>query len=87
MPRLDTIRNVHIRVYPDDTEKHRMPHFHAASPEGEMVVSLPELEVIAGSVKDHKAVLEWAAIEVNLKRLMDEWDRGNPAVPVRRPNS
>ena len=86
MPRLHTIGNVQIRVYPDDTKKHRMPHFHAASPEGDMVVSLPELQVIAGLVKDRKAVLAWAEIEANLKRLMDEWDRGNPNVPVRRPN-
>jgi hypothetical protein len=50
-----------------------------------MVVSLPGLQVIAGSVKDQSVVLEWAGIEVNLKNLMDEWDRGNPAVPVRRP--
>jgi len=84
MPRLHTIGNVQIRVYPDDTKKHRMPHFHAASPEGDMVVSLPELQVIAGSVRDVNAVLAWAAVEENLKRIMDAWDRGNPTVPVRR---
>jgi hypothetical protein len=43
-----TIGNVHIRVYPDDTKRHRMPHFHAASPDGDMVVSLPALQVIVG---------------------------------------
>jgi hypothetical protein len=85
MPRLHTIGNVQVRVYPDDTKKHRMPHFHAASPDDDMVVSLPELEIIAGSVKDWRAVLEWAMIEMNLKRLTVEWDRGNPGVPVRRP--
>nr|WP_158258611.1 DUF4160 domain-containing protein [Rhodopila globiformis] len=84
MPRLHTIGNVQIRVYPDDTKKHRMPHFHAASPEGDMVVSLPDLQVIAGSLKDRAAVLEWARIEANLERLMVAWDQGNPTVPVRR---
>jgi len=65
MLRLHTIGNVQIRVYPDDTKKHRrgMPHVHAASPEGDMVVSLPKLQVIAGSVKDRNSVLAWAEIE------------------------
>jgi hypothetical protein len=61
-----------------------MPHFHAASPNGDLVVSLPDLQVIAGSVRDQRAAPEWAAIEANLQRLMDEWDRGNPTVLVRR---
>ena len=87
MPRLHTIGNVQIRVYPDDTKRHRMPHVRAASPEGDMVVSLPALQVIAGSVKDRKAVLDWAGIAENCKWLMDEWDRGNPTVLVRRPNT
>ncbi len=52
-----------------------------------MVVSLPELQAIAGSVKDRNSVLAWAEIEVNLKRRMDEWDRGNATVPVRKPNA
>lgn len=49
-----------------------------------MVVSLPDLQVIAGSLKDRAAVLEWARIEANLERLMVAWDQGNPTVPVRR---
>jgi hypothetical protein len=38
-------------------------------------------------VEDRKAVLDWARIAENRDRLMDEWDRGNPTVPVRRPNA
>ncbi len=85
MPRLHTIGNIEIRVYPDDTKKHRMPHFHAASPEGDMVVSLPELDVVVGSVRNQGAVLGWARDQVNLSRLMDTWDNGNPTLKVRRP--
>lgn len=85
MPRLHTIGNVEIRVYPDDTKKHRMPHFHAASPEGDMVVSLPELDVVVGTVRNREAVLGWARDQVNFSRLMDTWDKGNPNLKVRRP--
>ncbi len=85
MPRITTLGNIEIRVYPDDMKKHRMPHFHAASLEGDMVVSLPGLDVIAGSVRDVRAVLVWAATGSNLKTLMDQWDLGNPSIKVRRP--
>jgi hypothetical protein len=54
---------------------------------GDMVVSLPELQVIAGFVRDPAAVLSWARIEDNLKRLMDEGDKGNPSIPVGRPGT
>lgn len=85
MPRLHTIGNIHIRVYHDDTGKHRMPHFHAVTPDGGMVISLPELHVIAGLIRNWETVVAWAGAEENLNRLMDQWDRGNPTTPVRRP--
>jgi hypothetical protein len=85
MPRLHSIGSVHIRIYADDTRKHRMPHFHAASPDGDMVVALPDLHVLAGTIRDWHPVLEWAREAPNLKRLMDEWDRCNPTMTIRRP--
>lgn len=85
MPRLHSIGNIHIRVYPGDTRKHRMPHFHAVTPDAAMVISLPELHVIAGLIRNWEAVVAWAELEDNLNRLMDEWDRGNPTALIRRP--
>ncbi len=85
MPRIVTLRSTQIRVYPDDTRKHKQPHFHAASPDGEVVISLPELDVIAGAVRNLDEVMAWAFIPSNLTRLMDVWDLGNPNIKVRRP--
>jgi hypothetical protein len=84
MPRMTTIGSTEVRVYPDDTKKHKRPHFHAASPDGEAVIGLPDLDVIAGSLRNLKAVKEWAAVDANLTKLMDAWDLGNPAAKVRR---
>ncbi len=87
MPRLHTLGNVEIRVYPDDAQKHRMPHFHAVSPNEEIVISLPELTVIAGTLRSRARVIVWASVAANLIRLMDVWDLGNPNMKVRRPLS
>jgi hypothetical protein len=83
MPRLATVGSTQIRVYADDTRKHKQPHFHAASPDGGAVISLPELDVIAGSVKNIDAVIGWAPTNENLRKLLDAWDLGNPTMKIR----
>lgn len=84
MPRLASLGSTQVRVYPDDTRKHKRPHFHAASPDGDAVIGLPECDVIAGSVRNMGEVLEWAGQAENLARLIAAWDLGNPGMKVRR---
>ncbi|UEM18419.1 DUF4160 domain-containing protein [Skermanella mucosa] len=83
--RMGQVGNVVIRVYPDDTKKHRRPHFHAVGPDDNIVVGLPLLDIIEGSIasKDRDRVLDWAT--ENLQRLIDAWNIGNPTIPVRTP--
>jgi hypothetical protein len=83
MPRLALLRNIAIRVYLDDTKKHRRPHFHAVGPDRNAVIALPSLEVIEGDlVRGELAeVLRWA--QANLDRLIEQWNDGNPKFPVR----
>lgn len=78
-----TLGNLAIRVFFNDTQKHRQPHFHAVGPEDSMVVSLPDLKIIEGMVGSHADVLDWA--RANLPRLVGEWNRCNPHMPAREP--
>jgi hypothetical protein len=80
-----TIGSTQIRVYPDDTKKHKRPHFHAASPDSDVVIGLPELDVIAGSVRNLHDVIAWAIVPHNLVKVLDAWDLGNPTMPTKRP--
>lgn len=86
MPLVATVGNVRIRVYLQDTGQHSRPHFHAAGPDGEMVVGIPELDVIAGSlpVASRRAVLGWA--EEHRQALMDAWNVANPGMPAQMPD-
>jgi len=81
--RIVQIGNICVRVYADDAKKHKRPHFHAVGPDDNIVVGLPELDIIEGAIsaKARDQVLEWAA--GNRGRLIDAWNRGNPTTPVR----
>jgi hypothetical protein len=83
MPRLATVGSVEIRIYFRDTDRHKTPHFHAVGPDEEVLVSLPECRVLAGSMRsaDYRRVVQWAS--ENMARLVAEWDRCNPHLPVR----
>ena len=47
---LDRIGNISIRVFANDTKKHRRPYLHAVGPEDNVVVSLPDLRIIEGAL-------------------------------------
>ncbi len=46
MPTIHRIGNVEIRINFNDTKKHKDPHFHADSPDSDLVVSIRTLKVI-----------------------------------------
>jgi hypothetical protein len=43
-----------------------------------VVVSLPELAIIAGRLRRSRDVIAWARRPENLSRLVEAWNRGNP---------
>jgi hypothetical protein len=64
--------------FADDARRHRQPHFHAVDPDQAVVVSLPELAIIAGRLRRSREVIAWARQVENLRRLVGAWNRGNP---------
>lgn len=74
MPAIVVLGSVKITVYADD---HHPPHFHVLTTEGEVLVRLSTMQVMAGRIraKDLRVALEWAA--ANRKAIEDEWNRLN----------
>ncbi len=70
MPVVHSLRNVRIRIYPDD---HNPPHFHVVGPDWECVVDIGTLTIVRGSPKNNNIndVLEWAGS--NREFLMEKW--------------
>ena len=80
MPKIYVIGSIEIWIYFFDTKKHKSPHFHAVSPDGEMVVEIASLEKLAKNmkVKQQKKVLDWAGSEEAAQLLKDSWNECNP---------
>lgn len=62
-----------VSMYYFDTRQHQRPHIHVRYQEQEVVLSIPEGEVLAGSLKSNKMKLVQAWIEIHQDELMADW--------------
>jgi hypothetical protein len=74
MPTISMFYGVLIRMFFYDTEKHKKPHLHAEYQGNVAVYSIPDGNVLAGSLplKRHKLVVAW--IEIHQDSLMANWE-------------
>jgi hypothetical protein len=78
MAKLPKDGKVEIKVRGHD---HLPPHFHVITPEGECIVEIATLTVLAGTLPKRAAwAIEWAA--ENRSVLIAEWNRRNPQYPT-----
>jgi hypothetical protein len=61
-------------MYYFDNRKHQMPHIHLKCGDDEAVISIPNGEVIEGSIRSNKLKLAQAWIEIHQDELMRNWD-------------
>lgn len=82
MPRIHTIGPVEIWIYFNDTQRHRQPHFHAVTADEQVVMAIPTLAVLAGSLQGRlrRRVTVWA--RNRMTQLVAEWNRCNPQMPA-----
>ena len=60
-------------MYYFDTRKHKMPHIHVKYQGQEVVLSIPDGEVLGGQLKRNKMKLVQAWIEIHKDQLMADW--------------
>lgn len=63
-----------IRMFFRDNEKHKLPHIHAEYQGQIGVYSIPEGELLAGSLPNNKQKLVIAWIEIRKEELMADWN-------------
>ncbi|MEM6648107.1 MAG: DUF4160 domain-containing protein [Bacteroidota bacterium] len=73
MPRISEFFGITIYIYYQDNRVHHTPHFHAEYAGEEIVVSIPDAEVLAGSIpsKKEKLVKAWAVLRE--RELQQAW--------------
>jgi hypothetical protein len=63
-----------IYMYFKDNRQHKVPHIHVKYQEHEVVVSIPEGEVMGGSIPNSKMKLLQAWIELHKDELVADWE-------------
>jgi len=74
MPTISMFYGIIIRMFFRDNEKHKLPHIHAEYQGQIGVYSIPEGELLAGSLPNNKQKLVIAWIEIRKEELMADWN-------------
>jgi len=86
MPVLASFYGIVIRMFFRDIEKHNSPHIHADYQGRVAVYSIPDGEILAGSLpaSKHKFVTTW--IEIHKEELLKDWllsVNGRTLLPIK----
>ncbi len=63
-----------VSMYYFDTRQHQRPHIHVKYQDEEVVLAIPDGEILAGSLKSNKMKLVQAWIEIHQDELMANWE-------------
>lgn len=63
-----------VSMYYLDKKRHNLPHIHVKYQEQEVVLSIPEGDVLEGKLRSDKMRLVVAWIEIHKDELMADWE-------------
>jgi hypothetical protein len=73
MPVISMFYGIIVLMYYFDNKKHHLPHIHVQYSDEEAVISIPDGDVLEGSIKAAKLKLVQAWIEIHQDELMADW--------------
>lgn len=62
-----------VSMYYFDNQRHHRPHVHIKYQDQEVVLAIPEGDILEGSLKSNKMKLVQAWIEIHQDELMADW--------------
>lgn len=71
-----------VMMYFFDNRKHHMPHVHVKADGEEAVISIPDGDLIEGSLRRNKLKLVQAWIEIHQAELIECWESAIDGKPV-----
>lgn len=74
MPAISMFYGIIIYMYFMDNRQHKKPHIHAKYQDDEVVVEIPNGEVLAGNIPNSKMKLLQAWIELHKDELVADWE-------------
>lgn len=82
MPVISMFYGIAVLMYYIDDKKHKRPHIHVRYQGQEAVVSIPDGEILEGSIKASRMKLVQAWIEIHKEDLMTDWELAVNGQPV-----
>ena len=82
MPVISMFYGVIVMMYYFDNRRHHLPHIHVQFGDDEAVVSIPDGEIIEGSIRANKLKLVQAWVEIHQDDLMADWQLAINGQPV-----
>lgn len=73
-----------VSMYYFDNRRHHLPHIHVKYQDQEVVLSIPEGDVLEGELKSNKMKLVQAWIEIHQDELMADWELASSGEAVFR---
>jgi len=73
MPAISMFYGVIVYMYFMDNKQHQIPHIHAKYQDNEVVVAIPNGEILEGSIPNSKMKLLQAWIELHKDELIANW--------------
>lgn len=74
MPAISMFYGIIVYLYFRDNKQHHVPHIHVKYQEHEVVVSIPEGDVLEGNIPKQKMKLLQAWIELHKDELEADWE-------------
>ena len=74
MPTISMFYGLIVYMYFMDSKQHKPPHIHVKYQESEVIVSIPDGEVLDGSIPPAKMKLLSAWIELHRDELVADWE-------------
>jgi shikimate kinase len=63
-----------IYIYFNDNKQHKLPHIHVRYQDDEVILEIPNGEVLEGKIPNSKMKLIQAWIEIHKDELMADWN-------------
>lgn len=74
MPAISMFYGLIVYMYFMDNRQHKLPHIHVRYQDFEVIVSIPDGEVLDGEIPQSKMKLLQAWVELHKDELMADWE-------------
>ena len=73
MPTISMFYGIIVCMYFNDNKQHKQPHIHVKYQGDEVIIAIPDGDVLEGSIPKAKMKLVEAWIEIHKDELMADW--------------